>query len=170
MERLKAGEHKKVRKVFLLTGFSNWGKTTLIYDLFKYRRFQYDQLYPYAGHMFCVQSQSNDDLGRQGYERIMNKRIAALAAAGRNPTHIMTAFCPTREPDNESIEIIRGLYSADAVHVIAIKYKWCLHAELIIPEIEKYYSSINNVSLHVLAERDIKNKKQSLDGLLSPLL
>jgi hypothetical protein len=161
-----------MRKVFLLTGFNNWGKTYLITELFKRKRFSKDELYLYnnSGHKFCVQSQSNDDLGRDRYENIIEERLRALSTVGKKPSHIFTAFCPTKEPNNDSSEIIKSLFGKDEVHILAIEYKWCLHAKLDITQIKNYYSNLKNVKVHVLSEKSPEKKKCKLDDLLKPLL
>lgn len=156
--------------VFLITGFNNWGKSHLIKGLFGGQRFLHDKLYPYGGHQFCVQSQSNDDIGQAGYEKIMRDRLAALRKAKKQPTHIMTAFCPSKEPINDSVSIIRNLYSNDQVHIIAIEYKWCLHAKLITNEIKSHFAANKNVTIHTLTEKNATKKLAALDRLLSPLL
>lgn len=158
-------------KVFLITGFQNWGKTFLSHAMFNGRvKYFYDKLYHYAGHQFCVQSQSNDDLGKVGFEKIMQKRISELKTAGITPSHICAAFCPTKEPNNLSGKIIKKLFLKDEVHIIAIENKWCLHGKLQIKNIQNYYASLNNVTVHVLSEKDQAKKKAALDTLLKPLL
>lgn len=164
-----------MRKIFLLTGFNNWGKSSLIYALFNKKRFLTDRLHHYAeadSVDFCVQPYSNDDLGRVGYEKDMEKRLQKLQENGKEPNHIFAAFCPTKERKNDSTAIINKLYHKDQVHVIAIKYKWCVHAELIILEIKGYYAELKNVTIHVLNEktRDINKKRDELVSLLWPLL
>jgi len=159
-----------MRKVFLITGFQNWGKTFLIQKMFKRTKYFYDKQYKYLGYNFCVQSQSNDDLGKDGFEKIMNQRISALLKNGINPTHICAAFCPTKEDKNLSDEIIQNLFPNDEVHIIAIEYKWCLHAKLQIKEIENYYSHLKNVKVYVLSEKDQSKKSSALNELLKLLL
>ena len=159
-----------MRKVFLLTGFNNWGKTYLITKLFDKKLFQKNKLYQYGGCDFCVQSQSNDDLGRVVYENRIKERLNELRKVGKEPSHIFTAFCPTKEPNNDSYKIIETLFCEDKVHILAIKYKWCLHAKLDTKQITDYYSKLPNVKVHILVERDINRKKDRLDDLLKPLL
>lgn len=158
-------------KVFLITGFQNWGKTFLIQDMFDKRiKFFYDKQYRYSNFNFCVQSQSNDDLGKDGFENIMKKRFSSLLKIGIKPTHICAAFCPTKEKNNLSDKIIENLFGNDEVHIIAIEYKWCLHGKLEISEIQNYYSHLKNVTIHVLSEKDPSKKRSALDKLLKSLL
>jgi hypothetical protein len=73
-----------MRKVFLLAGFQNWGKTRLIEGLFADKRFQgayrlfgKDTLYNFAGCGFCVIQKSNDDPDRKAYEATYQERMRA---------------------------------------------------------------------------------------------
>ena len=53
-----------MRRAFLIVGFNNWGKTTLVYDLFGKQRFLVGygyRLQPDVGRCFTVESHSNDD-------------------------------------------------------------------------------------------------------------
>lgn len=133
-------------------------------------RFSYDRQYQYFGFDFCVQSQSNDDLGKEGFENKIKKRLSALANIGIKPTHICAAFCPTKEPGNLSEDIILNLFPNDEVHIIAIEHKWCNHAKLQINALKQYYLHLSNVTVHSLSERDASKKKAALDELLKPLL
>ena len=77
-----------MRRAFLIVGFNNWGKTTLVYDLFGKRRFLVGygyRLQPDVGRCFTVESHSNDDTGEQRYIDLIEKRVRA-APAGRPPT------------------------------------------------------------------------------------
>lgn len=160
-----------LRKVFLITGFQNWGKTHLIRAMFNGRsRFYYDSQYDYSGFKFCVQSQSNDDLGKKEFENKLKERLSSLSKVGMKPTHICAAFCPTKEPGNLSDEIISNLFQNDEVHVIAIEHKWCSQAKLHIGSVTRYYSHLSNVTVHSLSEKDAGKKKVALDKLLKPLL
>ncbi|MFT6435089.1 MAG: hypothetical protein ACJAVI_003140 [Candidatus Azotimanducaceae bacterium] len=158
-------------KVYLISGFQNWGKTYSIEELFKGRkRFYNDSLYPFGGYNFCVQSQSNDDLGQRDFEKKITSRRTQLRNKGLQFTHLMAAFCPTKEPNNDSCEIIKNLFSNDQVFIIAIEYKWCTHAKLQVEELQNYYSTLRNVSIHTLRGDDIRSKGRRLETLLQPLL
>ncbi len=95
-----------MRKVFLLTGFQNWGKTWLIKKLFNRQRFFEHSVYNYRDHSFCVIPKSNDDLGQLGYESEYHRRIKKLYGKNIVPQYIFSAFCPTKEPTNLSDQII----------------------------------------------------------------
>lgn len=102
-----------MRKVFLLAGFQNWGKTWLIEKLFSRQRFYKDNLYDFANCSFLVMQKSNDDFGKDGYEADYKERMDILNKLGIQPEYIFSAFCPTKEDWNQSIDILHNLYSQD---------------------------------------------------------
>ena len=160
-----------MRKVFLLTGFNNWGKTQLIKDLFNKGRILKNQLHSYSGKDFFVLPNSNDDLGENGYVYDYQQRIKILKNNGITPKLIFSAFCPTKEPNNNSSRIIKTLYANDQVYIIPIVYKWCLHAKLEVGDISSYYSTHSNVSTHPLNCKNIGNPKLTeLQNILAPLI
>ena len=157
-----------MRTVFLLTGFNNWGKTTLINDLFVKGRFMKDRLHRYANHDFCVIPQSNDDLGEEGYIYAHDERVALLKKQGIAASNIFSAFCPTKEPNNYSPRIITKLYSNDKVYIIPIEYKWCGNAKLRLKEISSFYSNQANVTIKPITSNG--SQKTELNNLISQLL
>ncbi|MGZ4924203.1 MAG: hypothetical protein ACXV5H_09660 [Halobacteriota archaeon] len=159
-----------MRKVFLLTGFQNWGKTRLIQELFSRQRFYKGALYDFAGYSFCVMPQSNDDLGKEGYEDTYQERMDALKESASKPKYIFSAFCPTKEPWNQSDDILRNLYSKDQVILIPIEYKWCCHAKLQLNEIAQHYSAFTNLSIQPLSQKDPAKKLQSLQRIVQSCL
>ena len=140
-------------KVFLITGFNNWGKTTLLSDLFGVKAFRKGVPHYYAGHPFLVMPKSNDDLGMRGYEREYRDRLKKFQKANGKPNYIASAFCPTRETRNDSIAILRSLYGGDQIEMLLLEYKWCGHAKLLIPEIAHFYSSEPNVTVHRVTQK-----------------
>jgi hypothetical protein len=155
-----------MRKVFLLTGFQNWGKTWLIKKLFNRQRFFEHSVYNYHGHSFCVIPKSNDDLGQLGYESEYHRRIKKLYGKNIVPQYIFSAFCPTKEPTNLSDQIISNLYRADQVILIPIEYKWCAHARLQLNEISTYYATLGNVSIQPLTLLNPAGKLQDLKKIV----
>ncbi len=160
-----------MRNVFLLTGFNNWGKTTLINDLFGKSRFIKDQLHTYANRDFCVIPQSNDDLGEDGYLEAYHERILKLAKNGIQPSYIFSAFCPTREPTNDSLRIISSIYAGDQVFIMPIVYKWCGHAKLRMPDINAYYSGHKSIKsiLPISGKQPGKAKLSELQSIINQL-
>lgn len=116
---------------------------------------------------FCVQSQSNDDLGSTGYINTLNSRVNKLSS---KPDYIISAFCPTKEPLNSSIEIIKNLYQNSDVYLITLENKWCLNAQLNINEITNYYSSLHNVQIVNIREKDPKKKTQAVKQKICSLI
>jgi hypothetical protein len=155
-----------MRKVFLLTGFQNWGKTWLIGELFSRQRFYKDALYDFAGCSFCVMPKSNDDFDKEGYEADYKERMDILNKSGIQPKYIFSAFCPTKEDWNQSIDILHNLYSQDQIILIPIEYKWCGHARLQLKEIEQYYSAVKNLRVQPLSQKDSTKKLQSLQEIV----
>ena len=148
-----------MRKVFLITGFNNWGKTTLLFDLFGVGAFRTDRLYPFGGQQFMVVPKSNDDLGFKGYKKEVARRLKKLGEVGLRPKYIASAFCPTREPQNNSIQLLHDLYGTDQIEMLLIEHKWCLHAKLQLPIIEKFYASEPNLTLHRVRQRQYGPKR-----------
>jgi hypothetical protein len=155
--------------VYLIAGFNNWGKTHLINGLFRRQRFSKSDPAQFNGTQFCVVPQSNDDLGQAGYIFAVQERLSSFRQKGHRVTHVVSAFCPTREPVNDSLAIINRLFRNDRVFLIPIEYKWCGHARLQIKEITSYLGQ-PNVSVHPLVQRDPSRKLAALENLLVPLL
>ncbi len=161
-----------MRKVFLLTGFSNWGKSTLIKQVFSRGVFYRKSLYEIPsinGVEFCVQPQSNDDWGFSGYKKDLENRIDEVTKIYKPPTHIFSAFCPTREMNNLSEGLINSLFSGDQVFVIPIETKWCGHAKLDVKEIANYFSNCRDVSIHTLSGNS-QSKPDDLVNIIKPLV
>ena len=62
-------------------------------------------------------------------------------------------LCPSREPHNDSLAILQSkpFSRFDEVHVVLLRYKWDLHAELRIGEIQNYLTLPNVTIFPVLA-------------------
>ncbi len=157
-------------KVFLITGFNNWGKTTLLSDLFGVKAFRKGVPHHYAGYPFLVIPKSNDDLGKKGYEREYRDRLKKFQKANGKPAYIASTFCPTRETWNNSIDILRSLYGGDQIEMLLLEYKWCGHAKLLISEIEQFYASEPNVTVHRVAPKTRTGKLASAKTILSSKL
>jgi hypothetical protein len=118
---------------------------------------------------FCVQPQSNDDWGFFGYKDDLQKRVIEVTKNYKAPTHIFSAFCPTREKNNLSENLISHLFANDEVFIIPIKTKWCGHAKLDVNELTNYYSSFNNVTIHTLSGNS-SSKSNDLIKIIKPLV
>lgn len=142
-----------MRHAFFITGFNNWGKTTLIYQLFSGRRFMYGHRYkidgmPEAGH-FTVQSQSNDDLGGDKWVSTIHRRIETSNSHGY---HLVAALCPSIEPANSFVAMLQDPMLAvyDQMNVLLLEYKWDHHARLLIDNITQTGSAIPNINFLVI--------------------
>lgn len=151
-----------MRKVFLVTGFNNWGKTHIIGAAFGRKAFPHNKLHQFqrSGCDFMVMPYSNDDLGLRRYCDQYDERMITLKQELRIPKYIVSAFCPTKElewrtkggpKDRTSIDIITELYGGDEVHMLLLVHKWCGHAELHPAEIKSFYSGLPNVTVTTIA-------------------
>jgi hypothetical protein len=145
-----------MRRAFLIVGFNNWGKTTLVYDLFSKQRFLVGygyRLQPDVGRCFTVESHSNDDTGEQRYIDLIEKRVRAAPASAQD---LISVLCPSREPSNDACRILGSpaFQPFDEIHLLLLRYKWDLHAELRIGDIQAYFSACGNrrLRLHVVDE------------------
>lgn len=159
-----------MRKVFLITGFNNWGKTTLLSSLFGTKAFR-KQVPQYFGSCpFLVMPQSNDDLGKQGYEDAFNERLQKFEKANGKAKYIASAFCPTKEPSNDSINILHTLFKNDQIEMLLIEHKWCEHAKLLVPKIKSFYSGERNVTIHAVTSTNAAGKLRQVQTIFSSKL
>ena len=153
-----------MRRASLMVGFNNWGKTTLIYDLFSRRRFAYGEGYllsPDIGHLFTVESLSNDDIRGERYTSKIERRMQAAASDAQD---LVGVLCASREPKNDACSILnsRAFAPFDEIHLLLMRYKWDLHAELRISDIQTYFKRCGNKRLviHVIDEGATLDDKQ----------
>jgi len=159
-----------MRKVFLVTGFNNWGKTTLLSHLFATKVFRKRTPHYYANCPFLVMPRSNDDLGKDRYEEEFNERLERYEEANGKAKYIASAFCPTREPGNYSIDILRKLFKNDQIEMLLLEHKWCGHARLLIPEITRFYSAESNVAIHTVKSKLAATKLSETQAIFSSKL
>ena len=149
-----------MRRAFLIVGFNNWGKTTLVYDLFRKERFLVGygyRLHPDVGQRFTVESHSNDDTGEQRYIDLIHRRVQAAPADAQD---LVSVLCPSRkssnEPSNDACRILASPAFApfDEIHLLLLRYKWDLHAELRLADVQAYFQNCGSqrLSLHVIDE------------------
>lgn len=156
-----------MRKVFLVTGFNNWGKTTLLSHLFDTRTFRKRTPEQYANCSFLVMPQSNDDLGEHGYLWEFNDRLVKFEQANGPARLIASAFCPTTEPNNLSINILRNLFQGDTVHMILLEHKWCGHAKLQLAAIQRFYANESNLTIHIVTATTPESKLAQVSEIFS---
>ena len=151
-----------MRRAVFITGFNNWGKSTIIRDLFNGRkRFRYDELYAMSGVNFAteftVQSQSNDDLWGQAWA---DKVIFRNGLSPDNGANLLSALCPAVEKTNNFINLLSNppFNSYDKLYIFLIEYKWEHHAKLIIDNIISAGQHIPNIDFIVInADQNLIN-------------
>ncbi|MBS1559341.1 MAG: hypothetical protein JST69_11520 [Bacteroidetes bacterium] len=145
-----------MKQAFFITGFNNWGKSTIIFDLFGKKKFLYGYLYRMNGvnfsDQFTVQSQSNDDLWGQEYVDKVNERIAAAPVAPEGGQNLFSALCPSIENTNSFVQILTNppFTNYDKLHILLIEYKWEHHAKLITKNIIQAGSQIVNANFIII--------------------
>ena len=92
----------------VITGFSNWEKTTIIINLFNGRKsFYQDAEYNIPGMpsktRFTVDTHSNDDYRGQGWLDIISER---LNNSPTNGSSLLTALCPSIEESNDFVKLL----------------------------------------------------------------
>lgn len=145
-----------MRRAFLMVGFNNWGKTTLVYNLFDKRRFLVGYGYSIPqipGQRFTVESHSNDDTGEQRYINLIYKRVRAAPPDAHD---LVSVLCPSREPANDACRILasRAFQPFQEIHLLLLRYKWDLHAELRLNDIAQYFqlSCDRRLRIHLIDE------------------
>lgn len=145
-----------MKKVFFLIGFNNWGKSFTIQNIFSYKSFcgkRQSYTIPDENIRIYVQHQSNDDISlvqilKNIYKAIQNKY-----------DNILIAFCPTKEPKNQSIEIIHLLKKHNyKIYFIFLLYKWDGHAKLLVDNILKHFSNL--VDEHKVIDTEINQSDE----------
>lgn len=126
-----------MKQAVFITGFNNWGKTSIIQHLFDDRqKFYHGYHYSIAGVNadFTVETHSNDDEWGQSWADKVQVRIDGETHPDLN---LFTALCPTIHDNNNFIELLSNapFTSYDKLHVFLIEYKWEHHAKLILNNI-----------------------------------
>ena len=139
------------KKAFLITGFSNWGKTSLLRllikdDATKQFNCSVSSTKNINGIPYSIQQHSNDDLNIQGLLNAITDRINA------GQPNLVIAFCPTNEQKNESKKLLNLLRdNAYSIEIIFLEERWGGHASLNIPEIKNYYKDFN-ITYHTIKD------------------
>lgn len=151
---------KPMRRAFLMVGFNNWGKTTIIYDLFPNTRFFMGvgyRLREDIGRSFTVESASNDDIQGAAYTKKISDRVSQAPADAQD---FIGVLCASREPKNHACDLLNGaaFVPFDEIHLLLMRHKWDLHAELRIPQVRAFFEASNNqrLKIHVIDEGELK--------------
>ena len=154
-----------MRQALIIAGFNNWGKSTIISDLFADReKFSYSRSYPMHAvtfnHTFIVQSQSNDDLTSMTYLDQISRRVAGTRDSGQN---LIAALCPSLDERNNFSEVLSSppFTTYDRLYLFLIEYKWDHHARLMINNIREAGQRIPNINFVIIdADRDLTDDHQ----------
>lgn len=148
-----------------ITGFSNWGKTTIINGLFNgrksfYQGKEYEINDINSTSKFTVDSHSNDDYQGQAWLDIIKNRQINSPTKGYN---LLTALCPSTEKKNNFVKLLQNpiFRKYDKLYVFLIKYKYDHHAELLIENIIEFGKPLKKVEFIVIdADKELKEKKE----------
>ena len=140
-----------MRKAIFIAGFNNWGKTTIMYQLFGRKRFLYGKSYTIDGihASFTVESHSNDDLWGKRWRKLVKGRLDLEIEAD---LHLFAAVCPTIHNDND-FRLLLSQPPFDPygeLHILLLEFKFDHHAKLMIDNITQAGGSIPNAHFHVI--------------------
>ena len=148
-----------MRKANFIVGFNNWGKSTILFDLFKKKKFYYYEIYNLKindknlTQKFIVQIQSNDDISKRYIAEIERK----MNVAENKNADLFAALCPSLEPKNDVREILQNPIFAKfgELNFFVLKNKWEGNASLNIENIKEYLSTFKKVKFHII-DKDTK--------------
>lgn len=142
-----------MRKAIFITGFENWGKTSIIFWLFDRQRFFYGWFYTIDGinARFTVDSHSNDDLGGERWLEMIIRRIEREEEEEVD-LHLFAALCPTIHAHNDfSVLLSQPPFDRyDELYILLLEFKFDHHARLMIDNITQAGQDIPNVHFHVI--------------------
>jgi len=154
-----------MNQAIFITGFNNWGKTTIIQNLFSGQtRFSYGHPYSIPGinTQFTVESHSNDDyIGNAWVQRIDDR----MRAAHPNAQNLFTALCPSMEKDNRFIDLLKKPVFGDfnILYLFLIEYKWEHHTKLIVQNIAREASKLPAIKvIRINADANEENEELRL--------
>jgi len=136
-------------QAFFITGFNNWGKSTIIRSLFSFNNFRFRRPYnlrpPLDQIDFTVDSHSNDDYWGNSWIDQIQRRIELSPDNGEN---LFTALCPTLEENNSFVTLLsHQLFSRyERLNLFLIEYKWEHNAKLMIENIIEQGRNIPNIN------------------------
>jgi hypothetical protein len=148
-----------MRRANFIVGFNNWGKTTIVSELFNgQQKFYYAYSYRITGINaplgFMVQSQSNDDVGMN----LVNQIAERINRTQPRISDLFAALCPSMEQGNNFIDVLLDptFDIFDEFNFFLIKNKWEHHAELNTSKIIAACSHLRpNMRFHIIDEGNI---------------
>ena len=156
-----------MKQAVFITGFNNWGKTSIIQHLFDGRtRFFQGWDYDITGinGNFTVETHSNDDFWGQGWSERVQERISNETKPDLN---LFTALCPTLHTNNNFVDLLSDALftSYDRLHLFLIVYKWEHHAKLMIDNIINAGSRIPRVNFIIInADENLTTDTEKWDA------
>lgn len=139
-----------MKKAIFITGFNNWGKTTIIEHLFNKKKFSHNKhCINGINSSFIVESHSNDDYFGVKWIDLLEKRIKRAPNPDLN---LFTALCPAIEKNNNFIDLLSNpiFSSYDKLHIFLIEYKWEHHAKLLIDNIINAGKNIQKINFVII--------------------
>lgn len=151
----------------LVVGFNNWGKTTIINELFNRSSYYKGKTYSISGvnRNFVVESHSNDDcVGVTKYINLLNNKYNSIS---NNNSDLFGALCPTidnnnkpNHNNNDSTTILNDQFfqsNFSAIYLFYLEYKYDFQAKLMINEITNHYKNYYQGSIplmHITIDAD----------------
>ena len=136
------------KRAILITGFSNWGKSKIIYTLFGRKRIgkqtPYKIKYSNLEREFIVMPYSNDDINQKRFLKALKERYNDFINSN---VDLLSAFCPSSEEKNNSLEILKSDFFSnfDEIILIYLVDRWDNHASLNIEIINNFYKGLKNL-------------------------
>jgi hypothetical protein len=172
-----------MRQACFITGFNNWGKSTIIHDLFcscgspqHRKQYRKRQTYPLSNlniqSEFTVESHSNDDFNAVDYVDVIQDKILHSPSNGEN---LLVALCPAIYPSNNFVDILSNapFNQYDKLHLFLIEYKYdsliLNHARLLLNEIVKSGAGIPNVNFIPITNRTHAQKLSAIQQHLQSI-
>ena len=151
-------------KAILITGFNNWGKSRLIFELFNQQRFVFGRTFHLTSvnQDFVVETHSNDDYNQADFIERVTRRMQGTM---RNE-NLICGFCPTREQNNSALEILQSpvFQRFDEIYLFLLRYKWDHHAELMIQNLRTHFQNAGVTLVEINADAQLQNDAQSLSA------
>lgn len=160
----------------LISGFNNWGKSTIIHHLFRGRpdgRYRSDRPYRMT-HVnfnteFFVESHSNDDWIGVRWINLINNRFQDHF---NQDTNLVSALCPSIDPNNDFRRLLAQapFSNFSKIHIFLLEYKYDHFAKLLTRNIISSCQLIPNVNIIVInADAEIQDVDERLTAKIAQI-
>jgi hypothetical protein len=155
-----------MRRANFIVGFNNWGKSSVVRRLFNdnrnFRKGVTYQLPNLPSVRFCVQTQSNDDVGQQYIDQIRDR----LEQTEKFNPDLFAALCPSMETTNDYRQILREpVFSRfNQLNLLLLIFKWDHHAKLIESNIRADLNGIPNINFFPITADEALPPEQRTDA------